>query len=889
MDSSTFSISNTISKGTINEDVSGRSAEAISNEQIVKGDEILDTYEVVSDAVLGGMGSVWRVHHKSWNVDLAMKRPQPSFFAEGGTQRKEVFVAECENWINLGIHPNIVSCYYVREIGGVPSIFSQWMDGGSLKEAIRNESLYEGAESKARERILDIAIQTARGLRFAHEQELVHQDVKPGNILLTNGAGGLEAKVADFGLARAGTQLELNDEEQFVKSLMIRNCPEKVPEYFDFDDGLSCIGYTPEYAPKEQTEGHNPEKWMDVYAWALTVIEMFAGRRTWENGVSAVEEAGKLFGDCRVSMPARLQQLLVQCLRVHESDLTGLILELKDIYRNTVGQEYLRPVPRIDRISPATVNNWAISYVDIGGYDNAEAARALWKLGLEEDPHHAEILFNKALFAWRNGELDVTGIETSLSEIRDSKLRNAYTEELKREAKGKLTLWDGSDLVPVADGEAVELRTPERREKVWGFYKRALYFDGRRFLNGDFDLLRAASKVEEDNAQLLYAAFIDEDDYLLLIYRKLGGTTGWENEPRKWFCYCLVWNCIKGQELMREKLPPDICFCREEDSSYVWSFYMPVQPETLHFQRGEKAAYKLCSVDSTFRERGGTKLYEHILNAAQRKDRQGKKAAALKSLERWSLLPGFKELPERIHTHSYIGADLPKKGIKGVYKTGEKAIRPGGDVSIRCDSSYTKYCFPEAWDRAETAMKDTVTRNRVIIQDAEFSGDRKKVLWPLTYGSPDSFIFWSRVPQLGAAIVDVETGATEWMETTLLDNESGVFSAGVDNHVHINHDGSKLLVGGHQLRVLEPGSTAERCLNENGPYLNAGFLDEGNFVYCVDNELNLLIIGTTDGREYYSMKLDEEVERVRRIDTDNFEIKRKDRTAVYCIEWEYEL
>ena len=96
-----FSISNTLSKDSIFEELSmfsatmedaesrfgqGAGVDAISNEKIRKGDEILGTYEVISDAIHGGMGSVWRVHHKSWNADLAMKRPQPKFFAEGGDQ-----------------------------------------------------------------------------------------------------------------------------------------------------------------------------------------------------------------------------------------------------------------------------------------------------------------------------------------------------------------------------------------------------------------------------------------------------------------------------------------------------------------------------------------------------------------------------------------------------------------------------------------------------------------------------------------------------------------------------------------------------------------------------------------------------------------------------------
>ena len=214
MDNST-SISISVSKGSINEEMSmyrasmedadrqladGVSEDAISNESICKGDEILDTYKVTSDAILGGMGRVWRVRHKSWGIDLAMKRPQPKFFAEASKRRKEEFVSECENWIDLGLHANIVSCYYVREIGGVPSIFSEWMNGGSLRDRIRDGSLYEGMTDLVQGRILDLAIQAARGLCYSHEKGLIHQDMKPGNLLLSS---GWDAKVADFGLAKA--------------------------------------------------------------------------------------------------------------------------------------------------------------------------------------------------------------------------------------------------------------------------------------------------------------------------------------------------------------------------------------------------------------------------------------------------------------------------------------------------------------------------------------------------------------------------------------------------------------------------------------------------------------------------------------------------------------
>ncbi|MDR1557671.1 MAG: protein kinase, partial [Tannerellaceae bacterium] len=123
---------------------------------------IANLYVNEAGPFLGGMGKVYRVKHTEWGVSLAMKQPQVHMFRS--EEQKQTFISECEAWIRLGLHPHIVSCYYVREIEGVPTVFAEWMDGGSLKEAIENESLYAGGEQESLKRILDIAIQSARGL-----------------------------------------------------------------------------------------------------------------------------------------------------------------------------------------------------------------------------------------------------------------------------------------------------------------------------------------------------------------------------------------------------------------------------------------------------------------------------------------------------------------------------------------------------------------------------------------------------------------------------------------------------------------------------------------------------------------------------------------------------
>ena len=334
-----------LSKNSVDEDLFSCS-DAISNESITKGISISGIYDVISDPIKGGMGSVWKVHHNGWNMDLAMKRPLPKYFAEGSERRKENFIRECEDWIDLGLHPNIVSCFYVREIGGVPTIFSEWMENGSLESRINDQTLYSGADKAVQERLLDIAIQFARGLHYAHESKkgLIHQDVKPDNLLLTL---GWDAKVADFGLARARTKLEEDSRDSAAQGADSGAAPDTAqgtaPGTSSGTAPMAAYsGCTPAYCSYEQDAKKPVSRQTDIYSWALSVLEMYLGSRPWKSG----PEAGNRFRDYlkeerfRVKMPDGMIELLGQCLAEDPNgrpqDFGGIIAKLQDIYQETI-------------------------------------------------------------------------------------------------------------------------------------------------------------------------------------------------------------------------------------------------------------------------------------------------------------------------------------------------------------------------------------------------------------------------------------------------------------------------------------------------------------------------------------------------------------------------
>ena len=363
--------------------------ESVSEPSYARGEILLDTYTVASNPIHGGMGSVWRVHHNGWDADLAMKRPQATLFQS--EKQKASFIHECEAWINLGLHPNIVSCYFVREIDGVPTIFSEWMDNGSLENQIESGRLYTGTEAEQQERILDIAIQFARGLHYAHEQGLIHQDVKPDNLLLSK---EWEGKVADFGLAKARAQLTILEGVNTVA-----------------DPGATVIapsgGYTPAYCSMEQMDGKPLTRRTDIYSWAISVMEMYIGSRPWMNGVVAGLNCKDYFAGTKVLMPKALQELLMRCMASEPQNrphnFVEIETELQSIYRAETGRGYPRPVSAAAADTADSLNNRALSFLDIG---KAEEAEKLWEKALGLSPNHPDSTFNRGLFQWRAGKVD---------------------------------------------------------------------------------------------------------------------------------------------------------------------------------------------------------------------------------------------------------------------------------------------------------------------------------------------------------------------------------------------------------------------------------------------------------------------------------------------------
>jgi WD40 repeat protein/serine/threonine protein kinase len=428
------------------------------------GDIILDLYRVTDILGEGGFGKVYKVRHQGWNLDLAMKIPLPkTVMAAGGV---EGFEQEAETWVNLGLHPHIVSCYYVRRVDSSPAVFAEYLAGGSLHDWISSRRLYTEISAVFQtplQRLLDIAIQSAWGLHYAHEQGLVHQDVKPANLLLT--ADGM-VKVTDFGIATTKTMARMLN---------------GVSELSQVADGTTLMvtgsgAMTQAYCSPEQANRGMLTRRSDIWSWALSVLEMFQGGRTWEYGQVADQTLvnylqGGADNPQSLQMPRLVTELLQHCFRPDPNerphDLLTVARELQGIYQQETGKIYPRQEPQTINNAADSLNNRAVSLFDLG---KQEEALQVWEQALQVQPHHLEATYNRGLILWRSAVIDDSALLRALETARDAHSENwrgdyliAFVNLERNDCEAAIKILEKIQLAATAEAEIQSLMREARQ------------------------------------------------------------------------------------------------------------------------------------------------------------------------------------------------------------------------------------------------------------------------------------------------------------------------------------------------------------------------------------------------------------------------------------------
>ncbi len=213
-------------------------------------------YRLIGPLGDGGMATIWRAVDEQLDREVAVKLLRPQFSADPGFTAR--FKQEARSAGGL-THPNIVSVYdYGTDgEGGDQYIVMELVEGRDLSAILRDRGTLSTDDA------VRVAIAVASALEAAHRKGIVHRDVKPGNILITD-AG--DVKVTDFGIARAVSEASMTVTGTTLGSV----------HYF-----------SPEQARGDEVTGAS-----DVYALSIVLFEMLTGRRPFE-GESAAAVALK--------------------------------------------------------------------------------------------------------------------------------------------------------------------------------------------------------------------------------------------------------------------------------------------------------------------------------------------------------------------------------------------------------------------------------------------------------------------------------------------------------------------------------------------------------------------------------------------------------------------
>jgi len=238
-----------------------------------------DRYEILEKIGTGGMSDVYKAKDSKLNRHVAVKVLKQEFSENANFVSK--FRTEAQAAAGM-MHPNIVNVYDVGEEDGIYYIVMELVEGITLKKYIEKKARLSIKET------ISIAIQVSMGIEAAHNNHIIHRDIKPQNIMISKEG---KVKVTDFGIAKA------------VSSNTITS------------NVMGSVHYT---SPEQARGGFSDEK-SDIYSLGVTMFEMLTGRVPF-NGETTVAIAIKHIQEPMPSpreyvaeIPISVEQIVFKC------------------------------------------------------------------------------------------------------------------------------------------------------------------------------------------------------------------------------------------------------------------------------------------------------------------------------------------------------------------------------------------------------------------------------------------------------------------------------------------------------------------------------------------------------------------------------------------------
>lgn len=238
-----------------------------------------DRYEVIEKVGAGGMSDVYKAKDHKLNRFVAVKVLKSEFSENSNFVSK--FIVEAQAAAGL-MHPNIVNVYDVGEEAGIHYIVMELVEGITLKKYIEKKARLSFKEA------VSIAIQVSMGIEAAHNNHIIHRDIKPQNIIISKEG---KVKVTDFGIAKAATSNTVTS------------------------NVMGSVHYT---SPEQARGGYSDEK-SDVYSLGITLFEMLTGRVPFDGettvaiAIKHIQEPMPSPRDYISEIPVSVEQIVLKC------------------------------------------------------------------------------------------------------------------------------------------------------------------------------------------------------------------------------------------------------------------------------------------------------------------------------------------------------------------------------------------------------------------------------------------------------------------------------------------------------------------------------------------------------------------------------------------------
>lgn len=283
-----------------------------------------DRYEILEQIGSGGMSEVYRAKCHKLNRLVAIKVLKEEFSSDAGFVKK--FKMEAQAAAGLS-HPNIVSVYDVVDEGSIHYIVMELIEGITLKSYITKKGRLGSKEA------IGIALQVAQGIAAAHDQHIVHRDIKPQNMIISRDG---KVKVADFGIARAVTTQTI---------------------------GATAVGSV-HYISPEQARGGFSDSRTDIYSLGITMYEMvtgtvpFDGDNTVSIALAHLEQPITPPSRLNPEVPVSLERIIMKCTQKKPEKRYADVYELISDLRHALvdpDDDFVAQEPEVDTSSPTMV------------------------------------------------------------------------------------------------------------------------------------------------------------------------------------------------------------------------------------------------------------------------------------------------------------------------------------------------------------------------------------------------------------------------------------------------------------------------------------------------------------------------------------------------------